>query len=143
MRMPVVVKYTAMKPHVALPRVRVSAIDRRRERGISSSSSTSSASGTQPWVSGSITVNASHPRHGLLSHLDRDLHALGQVDVDARAETDQADPLALLDLRALGDVGDDAAGDGAGDLDHLDVTELGVEVPDDALVVLALLVESR
>ena len=82
MRMPVVVKYTAMKPHVALPSVRVSAIDRRRERGISSSSSTSSASGTQPaLVSGSITVNASHPSHGLLTDLDRDLHALGQVEV--------------------------------------------------------------
>lgn len=31
----------------------------------------------------------------------------------------------------------------AGDLHHLDVAELGVEVPDDALVVLALLVERR
>ena len=36
MRMPVVVKYTAMKPHVALPSVRVSAIDSRSESGISS-----------------------------------------------------------------------------------------------------------
>src|SRR5436309_399732 len=143
-RMPVVVKYTAMNPHVALPRVRVSAIERRRERGISSSSSTSSASGTQPaWVSGSITVNASHPSHRLLTDLDRDLHALGQVDVDARAEADQTDAVALLDLRALRDVGDDAAGHRAGDLDHFDVTEFGVEVPDDALVVLALLVERR
>src|SRR4051794_20758276 len=142
-RMPVVVKYTAMKPQVALPRVRVSAIERRRERGISSSSSTSSASGTQPaWVSGSITVNASHPSHRLLADLDRDLHALRQVDVDTRAEADQTDAVALLDLRALRDVGDDAAGHRAGDLDHLDVTEFGVEVPDDALVVLALLVET-
>ncbi len=60
-RMPVVVKYTAMKPHVALPRVRVSAIDSRIESGMSSASS-SSASGTHSaCVSGSITVNASHP----------------------------------------------------------------------------------
>src|ERR1043165_270931 len=95
-RMPVVVKYTAMKPQVALPSVRVSAIERRRERGISSSSSsTSSASGTH-WVSGSITVNASHPCHRLLADLDGDLAPLGEVDVDAGAETDQADPLALF-----------------------------------------------
>src|SRR5882757_5076670 len=144
-RMPVVVKYTAMKPQVALPRVRVSAIERRRERGISSSSA-SSASGTQPLracVSGSITVNSSHPSHGLLTDLHVHLDTLGEVDVDARAEPDQTDPLALLDLRTLRDVGNDTAGDRAGDLDHLDVTELGVEVPDDALVVLALLVERR
>src|SRR5690606_3165853 len=141
-RMPVVVKYTAMKPQVALPRVRVSAIDRRSESGISSSSSSWSASGTHPaCVSGSITVNASHPSHGLLTDLDRDLHALRQVEVDTRAEADETDPVALLDLGALGHVGDDAAGDGAGDLDHPDVTELGVEVPDHPLVVLALLVE--
>src|SRR3954464_14723659 len=143
-RMPVVVKYTAMKPQVALPSVRVSAIERRRERGISSSSSTSSASGTQPaCVSGSITVNASHPSHGLLADLDRDLHALGQVEVDTRAEADQTDTVTLLDLRALRDIGHDAAGHRAGDLDHLDVAEFGVEVPDYALVVLALLVERR
>src|SRR3954467_5514073 len=117
--MPVVVKYTAMKPQVALPSVRVSAIERRRERGISSSSSTSSASGTH-WGSGSITVNASHPCHRLLADLDRDLDTLGEVDVDARAETDQADPVALLDLRSLRHVRDDAASDRTGDLDHLD-----------------------
>src|SRR5690242_19790615 len=133
-----------MKPQVALPRVSVSAIDRRSERGISSSSSTSSASGTQPaCVSGSITVNSSHPSHRLLTDLHVDLDTLGEVDVHARAEADQTDPVTLLDLRPLRDVGHDAAGDGAGDLDHLDVTELGVEVPDDALVVLALLVERR
>src|SRR3954451_23972353 len=89
-RIPVVVKYTAMKPHVALPSVSVSAIDRRRERGISSSSSTSSPSDPQPVrASGSVTVNASHPSHGLLTDLHVDLHALGKVDVDARPETDQ------------------------------------------------------
>ncbi len=48
MRIPVVVKYTAMNPHVALPRVSVSAIESRSERGMSSASSCSSASGTQP-----------------------------------------------------------------------------------------------
>src|SRR4051812_15082046 len=129
-----------MKPRVALPSVRVSAIDRRSDSGISSASSAMSSS-AQAGVSGSVTVNSGHPSHRLLADLDVGLDALGKVDVDTRTEADQADPFALLDLRALGDVGHDAAGDGAGDLDHLDVTELGVEVPDDALVVLALLVE--
>lgn len=43
-RTPVVVKYTAMKPQIALPRVRVSAIDSRVESGMSSTSSISSPS---------------------------------------------------------------------------------------------------
>src|SRR5690606_38066444 len=112
--MPVVVKYTAMKPQVALPRVRVSAIDRRSESGIFSSSSSCSASCTRTsCVSGSITFSSSLPSYGLLTDLDRDLLALRQVEVDTRAEADVTDPVALLDLGALGHVGDDAAGDGA------------------------------
>lgn len=83
-RMPVVVKYTAMKPQVALPRVRVSAIDSRIDNGISSASSSSSASSTQPaGASGSIKVNSSHPCGRGLTDLDGDVDTFRKVDVDA------------------------------------------------------------
>src|SRR5882757_1572886 len=152
---PVVVKYTAMNPQIALPRVRPSAMDSRVDSGSSATPSSSSltqedaeAAVAPPGadadcVSGSRMVKASHPSRGGLPDLDRGLDARRQIDVDARAEPDQPDPLALLDLAAPWHVRHDPPRHRAGDLHHLDVTEFGVEVPDHPLVVFALLVERR
>src|ERR1700728_809223 len=72
---------------------------------------------------------------------DHDLRARRQVDVDARAEADEADALAGGEQRALMGEAHDPPGDQAGDLDH--AKPPGWRVDDDAvaLVVLARLVE--
>src|SRR5581483_10802715 len=102
----------------------------RRRRTVRSCSSSASAE----IVSGSVTVKARHPGGRTLADLDGGFDARREVGVNPGAEADQADPLALLHLSPGLQVGDDAAGDRAGDLHHLDVADLGVEVPDDALV---------
>src|SRR5215472_5901289 len=47
-------------------------------------------------------------------------HAVGEIDVEARAEADHAEALARSDRRALAHLADDASRDQAGDLHHRD-----------------------
>src|SRR5690606_1571494 len=66
---------------------------------------------------------------------------LRQVDVDARAEADQADPLAGVDLAVLRDEADAAARHAPGDLHEGDLAGRRIENEAVALIVLAGLVE--
>src|SRR5215211_4644716 len=76
-----------------------------------------------------------------LSLGDKGLDALRQIDVDARAEPDHADPLAGADRVALAHEGNDAPRDQAGDLHDADSRPAGGDHERIALVVLAGLVE--
>src|SRR5215470_6567192 len=67
--------------------------------------------------------------------------ALGQVDIDARAEADHADALTGTHARAFACKGDDAPGDQACDLHDGDAGRAGTDHEGIALVVLARLVE--
>src|ERR1700748_2300512 len=80
-------------------------------------------------------------RDSARTEADHDLRARRQVDVDPRAEADEADALAGCKQRALMGEAHDPPGDQAGDLDHPKPS--GWRVDDDAvaLVVFARLVE--
>ena len=101
MRTPVVVKYTAMKPQVALPRVRVSAIDSRVDSGMSSLVLVGLGRPSPPVSRDQSRSRRVTPAVVAWPTSTADLDALREVDVDARAEADQSDPLTLLDLGAL------------------------------------------
>ena len=87
-------------------------------------------------------------QHGLAGHrclADRDARhgAIGQEDVDARAEPDEADALACLHLLVAGAPAHDAPGDEAGDLDDSDGAVRTVDDEAVAFVLSARLVEFR
>src|SRR5262245_60066622 len=62
-------------------------------------------------------------------------HALGEIDVDARAEADEADALTDADARALANEADDPACDEPGDLHDADAAPVGGDEQAIALVV--------
>src|SRR5262249_5755974 len=81
-------------------------------------------------------------RDGGLAFRHQRTNALGEIDVETRAEADQAEALARRDGHALAHERDDAPRDQAGDLHHPDA--VAARRHDDeavALVVLARLVE--
>src|SRR5439155_21696914 len=68
------------------------------------------------------------PRH------DRDAASRGQHEVDPRPDAYEADALALLDLIPPMEVGDDPAGEGAGELGETERAEASRELPHQPLV---------
>src|SRR5271165_5365104 len=72
---------------------------------------------------------------------DHDLGVCGQIDVDPRAEPDQADPLARAQMRAFVGEAHDSPGDQARDLHHPVPARRRLDDEAVALVVLARLVE--
>ena len=66
---------------------------------------------------------------------------IGQIDVDARAEADQAEAVARAEIRAFVDEADDAPRDQAGDLHDAERARRALDDDAVALVVLARLVE--
>src|SRR5262249_7412638 len=80
-------------------------------------------------------------REGGLAFGDERPHARRQINIDARAEADHADPLAGADFLAFAHERYDAARDQAGDLHHADAPARARNDQTVALVVLARLVE--
>src|SRR5689334_21202262 len=85
----------------------------------------------QNGLAGNRGLSLRHQRRG----------ALGQVDIDTRAETDQAEAFAGSEALPLADERDDAARDQARDLNHADAAMRRRDRERVALVVLARLVE--
>src|SRR5690606_28991910 len=134
--------HTARNPQIALPRDSESAADSRNAlpTGPRGSSSSASAACQRP---ASAVVNSGHPRNRLLAHGHRRGDPFRKIDVDTGTAADEPDALTLRDLRAGTHVRHDPARHRASDLHHLDVTERGLEMPHHALVLVAVLVESR
>src|ERR1700754_2263892 len=72
---------------------------------------------------------------------DQRAGAVGQIDVEARAESNEAEPLASADHLAFPHEADDAPRHQAGDLDHADASLRRRDDKRIALIVLARLVE--
>src|SRR5208283_1915541 len=80
-------------------------------------------------------------RDGLRAEADQYARAGRQVDIDARAETDEPEAFADAEALALLDEGHDAPRDHPGDLHYAEAPERGVDDHAVAFIILAGLVE--